>query len=182
MKSGHYAVYLWRLFMKIHGRFEVSLGFRRAELPYMSSPSRTGHDRETKCWLPHFLTNWPGPWDDGDGNQPFELALGKKHGADVCLWAHRGIVRGRLGLLPCAGCRDRAVERCWAEAQGWTGTSSTFSHCLAAPSRGTSVGQAGDGDGKVLLEQVRGHHEGWANLPAHQKAFYNHMRCMKPYL
>lgn len=43
---------------------------------------------------------------------------------------------------------------------GQVGTSSTFSHCLAAPSRGTSVGQAGDGDGKVLLEQVRGHHEG----------------------
>lgn len=70
--------------MKIHGHFEASLDFRRAELPYMSSPSRTGDDRETKCWLPHFLTDRPGLRDDGDGKQPFVLALGKKHGADVC--------------------------------------------------------------------------------------------------
>lgn len=107
-----------------------------------------------------------------------------KNTEQTCACEHTGVLCGAgWGCWPVQAAGTELWRGVGLKPKGGqVGTSSTFSHCLAAPSRGTSVGQAGDGDGKVLLEQVRGHHEGWANLPAHQKAFYNHMRCMKPYL
>lgn len=75
MKSGHYTAYLWGLFMKIHGRFGADLDFRRAELLNMSNPSWKFNGRESKCWVPCSLTDWPGPREDGDGEWSFLLAL-----------------------------------------------------------------------------------------------------------
>lgn len=51
--------------MKIHVCFQASLDFRKTALLYVSNPSWAINDRETKSWLPHFLTNQSGPSGDG---------------------------------------------------------------------------------------------------------------------
>lgn len=67
---------------------------------------------------------------------------------------------GRLRLLPSAdsrenpgkamGCSPRVPDR----GELVDTSSPAFSHCLATPSHGTSVGQAGDNKGKLFLKHI----------------------------
>lgn len=69
-------------------------------------------------------------------------------------------MRGRLRLLPSADCRENPGKvmgcspRVLGRGKQVDTSSSAFSHCLASPSHGISVGQVGDNKGKIFLKHI----------------------------